>query len=289
MRTKKILVTGAGGSLGSEFRELATSSNRWGFEIIPLTHQELDITEPKQIENAFLDYQPHFLINCAGFLSRNDQSEFHPESADKTNHLGVKFLTEKCKTSKTKLIHFSTNFVFSGEGSRPYTELDTPTPISVYGKTKLLGEQAIQSILEEKEYLILRVGWLYGKFGKNFITDLLQLARQNSEIKVVTDQIGTPNPSRFIVEKTLDLLEIGEGLFHLSCRGSCSRFGLASFLFDHLQIQCRLIPAKTSEFPSLLKRPAYSVLETIHLDIKNKLNLPTWEEALLEYLAQFNS
>jgi dTDP-4-dehydrorhamnose reductase len=282
---KKILVTGAGGLLGSEFRALALNPPLPGISIIPKTRQELDITDPGAVGECFAQIGPHFVINCAGY-THVDQAELDTEGAEKVNVFGAQTLAEACEKSGAKLVHYSTHFVFDGEKSDPYVESDKAAPLNVYGKTKLKGEKRIQSLLPAKQHLILRVSWLYGRNGKNFIHSLWRLSKTAPEVRVVHDQVAAPNPGNILARKTLDLLERGSGLFHFSCSGSCSRYELITFLFRELNSPCKVIPVTSSEFPAPAKRPIYSVIGSERTDLAKIASLPHWREALRSYLRE---
>ena len=281
-RSKKILVTGAGGLLGSEFCSMALAENK-EFATFPKNHKELDITHLPQIEENLSRIKPDFLINC-GAYTQVDRAESEPELARKVNVLGPQKLAEACLRHQTKLIHYSTDFVFDGQKRSPYIESDPLAPLNIYGKTKLEGEQVIRSILPKDQHLILRISWPYGRNGKNFIHTLLELSKTRSEIKVVTDQVGVPNPANLLAQKTLCLMEETSGLFHLSCTGSCSRYELIRFLLERVRSACHMIPISSDQFTSLAKRPCYSVLGSEREEVIRKAAMPHWQEALMEYL-----
>src|SRR4030095_15327712 len=209
---KKILVTGAGGLLGSEFKALAPDAAVRGITIIPKARQELDITDSRQVAECVAMIQPHFIINCAAYTN-GDQAELEKEAAQKINTAGAQVLAEVCDKARANLIHYSTHFVFDGEKSDPYLESDTAAPLNVYGRTKLEGEKRIQSLLPTHQHLILRVSWVYGRNGNNFIHSLWKSSKGASEVRVVDDQVAAPNPAALLAKKTLDLLEVASGLF----------------------------------------------------------------------------
>ena len=173
----KVLVTGAGGLLGSEFRAIEEIAPPAGFKIITQTHRELDITSPESVENSLTQLKPDYLINCAAFTDV-DRAESEGTKAREVNVLGLKILAENCLKLGIKLIHFSTDFVFDGEKRSPYVESDSPRPLNLYGSTKWEGEKILRSILPEDQFLILRISWPYGKNGKNFIHQLWELSKR---------------------------------------------------------------------------------------------------------------
>jgi len=280
-----ILVTGGGGLLGSEFREISLKTGSGAKKIITLKHQELDITDPYQVDRAFGEIRPSYLINCAAYTNV-DKAEVEAEKAEKINVAGAKILAQACEKSRVKLIHFSTHFVFDGKKTTPYLESDPVEPLNVYGRTKLEGERIIQSLLPPDRHLILRVSWLYGKNGNNFIHSLWNASKDVSSVRVVDDQVAAPNPAPLLAKRTLDLLETGEGLFHFSCSGSCSRYELIRFLFSELKLSCKVIPISSGEFASLAKRPAFSAMGSERTELLKAADLPLWQDALRNYLAE---
>ncbi len=288
-RPKKILVTGAGGLLGSEFAELGQKNNYPEFEIIPKTHRELDITDWKQVETALSNMRPDYLINCAAYTDV-DGAEKERDLAQQVNVEGVRILAEYCKKNEIKLVHFSTDNIFNGQKPTPYIESDIPDPINFYGRTKFEGEKILRIILAESNYLILRITWPYGKKGRNFINkalhQLLNQPKSPTEWRVVTDQIGTPTPANWIAFQALKMLDNTSGIFNLSCRGFCSKYEFITFLSTTLKRPCRILPALSDQFPSPAKRPKNSALDSERKDLLDHLEIPSWQEALRQYISQ---
>jgi len=284
---KKILITGAGGLLGSEFQEISKKGHP-EFKIIPIKRDQLDITDLDQVSSVFSELNPDIVINCAGYTNV-DAAELERELAWRLNVEGPRLLAEVCRATATKLVHYSSNSVFDGEKMTPYLESDTPSPIGFYGNTKLEGERVIQSILSKTDSLILRITWPYGRNGNNFINNILKnldrYSAENVELRAVTDQIGTPNPAKLLASNTLALLEAEtSGTFHLSCLGSCSKFEFISCLLSYVDLECRVVAATTQDFPSPAKRPRNSSLASEREEIQKILKLPSWQDALREYL-----
>lgn len=281
---KKVLVTGAGGLLGSEFVRLSDKHQFPNFSILPFRHAELDITSPDQVEARLDEIRPDYLINCAAYTNV-DGAELEKELATRINLRGVEVLAKSCFKRNIKLIHYSTNSVFDGQKKSPYLESDPSNPIGAYGLSKLESEKKVVQILPPEQQLILRITWPYGENGKNFINNAIrQLSDSEVTLRAVTDQVGTPNPAPWLARQTLVLMEDVSGLFHLCCRGTCSKYELISFLISKMNSKSKVEPALTSDFPSPAKRPYNSSLETERKDILNKIKLPTWQEALLRYL-----
>jgi dTDP-4-dehydrorhamnose reductase len=287
--SRKILVTGAAGLLGSEFSSMARHPTPSELEIIPKTHRELDITDPQSVEECLTHVRPNYVINCAGYTDV-DGAETERERAESVNIHGVRRLAQACEARRIKLIHFSTNCIFDGEKPTPYLESDNFSPINFYGETKLKSEQAVKELMRISNYLILRITWPYGENGKNFINHAIGQIKKTPnttfELKVVTDQIGSPTPALLLARKTLEIFERATGTFHLSCTGSCSKYELISFLIDQLKSPCRLVPARSADFPSPARRPKNSSLGTERMDLFRLLKLPPWQKALSQYISR---
>jgi len=284
---KKILITGAGGLLGMEF---SAPGRERDFDIFSRPRADLDISSEDQISAAFKETNPDIVVNCAGYTNV-DAAEKQREAAWRANAEGPKLLARQCRLAGVKLVHYSSDSIFDGGKTAPYVESDKPGPLGFYGKTKLEGEQAIQSELPAKDFLILRINWPYGKNGNNFINtvlrDLSTLAKNNAEITAVDDQLGSPSPAALLARKTLQLLQQGvNGIFHLSCLGTCSKFDFLKYAMERSGFRAKLVPAKMSDFPSAASRPRNSALGTERLDISQKVPMPSWEEALQEYLEE---
>ena len=279
-----VLITGADGLLGSEFRSISASSVR-GRKILGKSHRELDITDLRQVRRNVEELRPNFIVNCAAYRDI-DKAESDRDSAYRVNVEGPRNLAEISRQAGVKLVHFSTHGVFDGEKAGPYLESDAVFPLNHYAATKLEGERVVASILPQAQCLVLRVAWPFGAKGNNFIHQILERAKRQPEIRVVADQIGVPNPARLLAAKTLELLDQADGLFHLSCLGSCSRFELMAFLVEALKLNCHLIPVTAAEFPTIAKRPRNMAIATERETIAKKLEMPHWREALSQYLAE---
>ncbi|MBL7685315.1 MAG: dTDP-4-dehydrorhamnose reductase [Deltaproteobacteria bacterium] len=279
MPTKpKILLTGSYGLLGSEFSTLS-DEGKTNYEFLCLGRQDLDITRIDTINTIFESFRPNYVMNCTAY-TQVDLAETQTDICYSINVKGVKNLAIACEKWKSKLIHYSTDFVFDGLKQSPYLESDTPHPLNLYAQSKWESEQAISKILEKNQYLILRISWPYGKNGKNFIHQMLELSKTRSSLKVVDDQIGVANPAYLLAEKSLELMLHTTGLLHLTCQGQSSRFELISFFLKSLNSNCEVVPCSSSEFPAAAKRPHYSAMASE----RKLIQMPTWEEALLKYI-----
>jgi len=275
----RILCTGVEGMLGSA---LAQAAALQGMDFHGMGHRDLDICEPEQLRALCERIKPHILINCAAY--RNiDKAEVDREAATLVNAEGPRRLAEISRELGLKLIHFSTHGVFDGTKIGAYLESDPAIPLNHYAATKLEGERAIAELLPSDQFLILRISWPYGSKANNFIAAILEAAKTKSEIRVVSDQIGNPTPVALIASKTLVLMKEGKGLFHLACRGACSRFDLMEILFKRRALACKLVPVEASAFPTVAPRPANMALATELNWMENIAPMPTWQEALEDF------
>ena len=276
-----ILVTGSAGQLGSELRTIA--SNFPDFNLLFTNRINLDITDHQAVKNFIKIYKINVIINCAAYTAVN-KAEKEPTLADAINHLAVANFAKLSKENNIKLIHISSDYVFDGNSQKPYTETDTPNPQSVYGQTKLDGELAIQKI-NPANSIIIRTSWLYSKFGNNFVKKILSLAKTRREISVVSDQIGTPTNAADLAHAILNILPRLENksveLFHYSNEGVCSWYDFALEIFKIRAIKTVVNAVKTSEFPTLVKRPNYSVLDKAKIKTFFDLAVPFWKDSLI--------
>ena len=223
----------------------------------------------------------HYCINCAAYTAV-DKAEDEPELAELINVLGVKNLAEICKTNDTKLIHISTDFVFDGNSKEPYKENDTTNPISVYGKTKLEGENVLKTILNE--HYIVRTSWVYSQFGNNFVKTMLRLCKTKSELGVVSDQIGSPTYAVDLAKvliKIITFANLKYGTYHFSGNAKISWYNFAVQVFKVRNINILVNPLKTTEYPTKAVRPIYSVLDNTKL-------LNSLHEEELDWKARLN-
>jgi dTDP-4-dehydrorhamnose reductase len=276
-----ILVTGANGQLGSELREIAP--NYQGYNFLFTDVDDLDITNHKAVKEFIECNEINIIINCAAYTAV-DKAESEPEIADKINHLAVKNFAKLSKHNSIKLIQISTDYVFDGSSDKPYTETDKPNPQTVYGKTKLDGELAIQQI-NPVNSIIIRTSWVYSKYSNNFMKTMLRLAETKNEISVVTDQIGSPTNAADLAKTILKIIpkiknETVE-LFHYSNLGFCSWFDFAKEIFRYSDLDVDLKSISSNDFLSIATRPSYSVLNCEK--IKNRFGV-----SILDWKTSFN-
>jgi dTDP-4-dehydrorhamnose reductase len=278
-----VVVTGANGQLGQSIQFIA--NNYPEIHFIFCDSATLDITNIDSCNLIFAKYKPDFCINAAAYTAV-DRAETEPEKAFDVNVLGAKNLAEVCKTYDTVLLHVSTDFVFDGKKTTPYTEQDTPHPTGVYGQTKREGEQAIEQTWEK--HYIVRTSWVYSQFGANFMKTMLRLANERASLSVVNDQIGTPTNA---VNLATCLAQIclthnpqptthNYGIYNYSNEGQCSWFEFAKAIFEKNNIKIQLHPIATSEYPTAANRPAYSVLDKSKIKKVFGIEVKNWEESL---------
>lgn len=283
----RILITGGSGQLG---REWVSYLNRKEVEFISLPSADLDVTDHADTNRVLNNLRPDLIINCAAY-TKVDQAEDEPEKAFRVNGEAVENLAKYCAKKKIKIVHFSTDYVFPGteEDMQKFPEgypEDHPTkPINVYGSSKLAGEKAI---LESGcDYLLIRVSWLCGNYGNNFVKTMLKLAEDRDELKVVNDQFGCPTFAKNVVENCWQLIEgKEEGVFHLTSKGKITWYDFASEIFKQAGVDINLQPVDSSAFPTKAKRPAFSLLSTKKIANISGVSLIDWEEGLKSMLAE---
>lgn len=286
----RILLIGKNGQVGWELnRTLMTLG-----EITAVDYPDIDLARPDTITRWLRDTKPDLIVNAAAYTAV-DQAEDEPELAMAVNGIAPGILAEEAKKINAVLVHYSTDYVFDGRKRTPYTEEDEPNPLNVYGKTKLAGERAIQQT--GCDHLILRTSWVYGLRGKNFLLTMLKLAQEKDEIRVVDDQIGTPNWSRWIAQATAHILcrnpeEVREksGLYHLSAQGETSWCGFAREIMKKSNLsRCKVTPITTAEYPSPAVRPAWSILECNKVKYQFGIYLCSWCECLEKVLMNIHA
>ncbi|MCL2889418.1 MAG: dTDP-4-dehydrorhamnose reductase [Eggerthellaceae bacterium] len=287
----KILICGANGQLGCELSRLLEQ----GFaEIGPIPEcykdaevsqtdiDDLDITDPAAVDSFVGAGGFDLLINAAA-MTNVDACETNEEAAYRINALGAQNLARAAAESGAKIVHISTDYVFSGDEAAPRVEGDRPDPQSAYGRTKLAGELLVQEA--NPRHFVIRTAWLYGYVGKNFVKTILKLAREQGFIKVVDDQRGNPTSANDLAYEILRIAATqGFGIYHCTNKGSCSWFDFAAAIVDIAAIDCKKIPCTTAEFPRPAKRPAFSSLRNKHLEDSIGDEMRPWQEALEAYL-----
>lgn len=277
-----ILVTGANGQLGHALRVRAALGSEHNY--IFTDAAELDITDRDAVFRAVADNGVEVIINCAAYTDVN-RAESDPETAELLNATAVRHLADAARENGATLIHISTDYVFGAEPyNTPCREDRTGTPTGVYGLTKLHGEKEIEK--SEAKALIFRTSWLYSEVGKNFVKTMLDLTATKPEVKVVFDQAGTPTYAQDLADAIFDIIETGkyegnEGIYHYSNEGVCSWYDFAKAIAAIAgNNDCDILPCHSDEFPSPVKRPAYSVLDKTKFKTTFGLTIPYWTDSL---------
>ncbi|MDD4431082.1 MAG: dTDP-4-dehydrorhamnose reductase [Bacteroidales bacterium] len=292
MIQKSVLVTGANGQLGSEIRLLANQYPQFAFTFTDI--QELDLQDSKSIMDCFSQLKPAYLINCAAYTAV-DKAENDIDLCYAINSAAVSHLALAAKQHNTTVLHVSTDYVFDGKQSRPYHESDPVCPVSVYGKSKLQGEQALNDICPTSS-VIVRTAWLYSAFGNNFVKTMIRLGREKSELRVVSDQWGSPTYAADLAEALIKIILSAEaghfspGIYHYSNEGSCSWYEFAQKIHQLAGItSCKIIPVSTAEYPTAAQRPSYSLLDKSKIRGDYGVAVPLWTESLEACLSNFNN
>ena len=280
----KVVLIGSNGQLGSDLLKVFQAA---GDTVVPLTHAQLDVCSEERIAVVLADAKPDVVVSTAAY-HRVDECEKRAALAFEVNGSGAMNLAQACNRSGAVLVHFSTDYVFGGYDKRtPYEETDRPAPVNVYGTSKVVGELLIPAYTDR--YFVLRVCGLYGIAGSsgkggNFVETMLKKALAGDAIRVVDDQILTPTYTVDLAEAVRKLLLTEKyGLYHLSSEGQCSWYDFTRHIFDSAGIQAQLSPVKSSDFPSPVKRPSYSVLSKAKFQGLG-LSIPSWKDALPRYL-----
>lgn len=286
---KKILVTGCNGQLGRAIRR-EYAQEQIDFVNTDVVESEgihaLDITDVDAVLALVREEKPDVIINCAAHTNV-DLCEQQWDSAYKINAIGPRNLSIAASQTGAKMIHVSTDYVFEGNGTRPYTEFDAPNPISAYGKTKLEGERFVQAFADR--YFILRTAWLYGD-GKNFVKTMLRLSENHDEVSVVCDQQGSPTSAAELA-KTIRYLESTDnyGIFHATCEGDTNWADFAEAVFKAAGKNTRVRHVTSEEYaamnPASARRPAYSILDNYMLRLTGDYRMADWRDALDEYMS----
>lgn len=279
---KNILVTGANGQLGSEIREISQSYPDYLFFFT--SKEELDVCEKKVVSAFIIKNNIDIIINCAAYTAV-DKAESEHELADRINHLAVKYLAETAKENQVSLIHISTDYVFNGEGFKPYPEDYPKKPVNMYGKTKLAGEDAIFNV-NPANSMVIRTSWVYSSFGNNFVKTMLRLGEERKELNVIADQVGAPTYARDLAEFILSTAVGNKSdkitVYHFSNEGVCSWYDFSKEIMILGNKKCKINPISTSQYPTSAKRPFYSLMDTTKLTQDFEYSIPYWKDSLKE-------
>ncbi|MBD9442138.1 dTDP-4-dehydrorhamnose reductase [Pseudomonas sp. PDM04] len=286
----RILISGQHGQVSTELQHHLKTLG----ELVVPGRGQFDLTDPQQLRQQVQRVRPDLIINAAAYTAV-DQAETEPQVAFAINAVAPGILAEEAAALGIPLIHYSTDYVFDGSKSSPYTEDDAPNPLGVYGQSKLAGEQAISAV--QGQHLILRTSWVYSAHGRNFLLTMQRLLQEKPELRVVADQIGAPTWAGTIARSTLALIERWQagqtgawGTYHLTAQGETSWFGFAQAIGEALRAQgkpcANLIPIPSSDYPTPATRPLNSRLDGRRLQREWGVSQPDWQTALHECLAE---
>lgn len=281
----KIWITGSKGQLGQSLQKLASNYDKFRFHFTDI--DECDITKEEEIKHILSNFQPDYIVNCSAYTNV-DKAEEEKEKADLINARAVENLGLLAAKYNSRVLHISTDYVFSGENHKPYKENEQPSPVSAYGASKLLGEENL--LLANEDATIIRTAWLYSEFGKNFAKTIIKLGKERELLKVVDDQIGSPTYATDLARAILQIIEAGiagnyiPGIYHFTNEGVCSWYDFALAILQHINLQCRIIPIESKDFPTPAKRPFYSVLSKYKIKQNYTINIPHWHASLIDML-----
>lgn len=278
---KTILVTGANGQLGNSIRLLADQHPQYQFLFTDV--DTLDITDAAAVKAAVQDNQVNYIINCAAYTAV-DKAEDNEELCRRLNSYAVGLLGKAAHEAGAKMIHVSTDYVFSGTSCLPYKETDDTRPVSTYGRTKLAGEEVLMEVCPDA--VIVRTAWLYSEFGSNFVKTVLRLGKEREELGFVFDQIGSPTYAGDLAAAILAIVASGErdafipGIYHYSNEGVCSWYDFTVKILEIAGINSRVHPIETKDYPTRAVRPPYSVLNKSKIKETYGIAIPHWESSL---------
>lgn len=277
-----IVVTGANGQLGRELVMLEQTE----FTLIGLSRHELDITNLAACRQAMNEYKPYAVIHCAAYTAV-DKAESEQDEAFRVNRDGTSNIALASHEIGAKLIYISTDYVFDGKGNTPYTETDVVNPNTVYGASKLAGEEVVQAI--HSHYFIVRTSWVYGQYGNNFVKTMLNLAKQRTSPQVVADQIGSPTYTYDLARFLLQLVETDHyGIYHASNADSCSWYHFATAIFAESGVDVQVKACTTEQFPRPAARPSYSIMAHRQMALNGFEPMRHWRDALRDFLSKLD-
>jgi dTDP-4-dehydrorhamnose reductase len=286
----KILVIGKNGQLGKSIHRLVVNT-RQADDFIFVDREGMDLSKNESITNYFNGKKFDIIINCAAYTAV-DKAEEEVELANQINHLAVRQLAQIAKKQRAKLIHISTDYVFDGESDKPYTETDAVNPVNVYGKTKLAGEKEVQKVMPTNA-IIIRTSWVYSEYGNNFVKTMLRLGKERNELNVVSDQIGSPTYAIDLASAILEIIKKKEfresdqatKIYHYSNEGEISWHEFTKEIFKIANIDCKVSPIITQQYPTPAKRPRNTLMNKEKIVRTFSMDTSSWKESLNTYMA----
>ncbi len=277
----RLLVTGVKGQLGYDVVE---ECKKRGIEAIGVDVEEMDITDAKKVETVIKESNVDAVVHCAAWTAV-DKAEDEVELCKRVNVDGTYNIAKVCKELDIKMMYFSTDYVFDGQGEQEWKEYDERHPLNVYGQTKYEGEKAVEDLLEK--YFIVRIAWVFGVNGNNFIKTMLRLGKERGAVSVVNDQIGSPTYTYDLAKLVVDMIQTDKyGIYHATNEGFCSWYEFACEIFKQAGLDVEVTPVDSSAFPVKAKRPNNSRMSKVELDKNGFKRLPTWQDALSRYLEE---
>lgn len=277
----KVLVTGVRGQLGYD---VVNELEKRGLEAIGVDIQEMDITDEASVNSVIGEAAPDAVIHCAAYTAV-DAAEDNVEICRKVNADGTQNIANMCKKLDIPMIYISTDYVFDGQGERPWLPDDERAPLNVYGQTKYEGELAVQNTLDK--YFIVRIAWVFGVNGKNFIKTMLNLGKTRDHLTVVNDQFGSPTYTYDLARLLVDMIQTDKyGIYHATNEGICTWYEFACEIFKQAGLNVSVAPVTADQYPAKAKRPSNSRMSKDKLEENGFEKLPTWQDALKRYLKE---
>lgn len=277
----RVLVTGVKGQLG---HDIVNELKKRGYEYTGVDIEEMDITDPVSVEKVITESNADTVIHCAAFTAV-DAAEDQADICRKVNAYGTENIAKVCGRLKQKMIYISTDYVFDGQGTRPWEPDDERHPLNVYGQTKYEGELAVQKYVEK--YFIVRIAWVFGVNGRNFIKTMLNLSKKTNRVTVVNDQVGSPTYTCDLARLLVDMAETERyGRYHATNEGICSWYEFACEIFRQAGLPMEVVPVTSEEYQAKAKRPSNSRMDKSKLVRNGFTPLPAWQDALSRYLKE---
>lgn len=279
----KVLVTGVNGQLGYD---VVKELKQRGHQAVGVDRKEMNLTSTEQIKECIENINPEAIIHCAAYTAV-DKAEDEEELCRRVNAIATKEIAEYAKVLDIPMIYISTDYVFDGSKDGEYDEEDIPNPINVYGKTKHEGEVYVQELLEK--YYIVRISWVFGENGNNFIDTMLRLSKDREQLNIINDQIGSPTYTKDLALLLVDMIENDKyGIYHATNEGYCTWYEFANEIFNVSNTSIEVNPIVTSEYPTKAKRPMNSKMNKDKLNINGFMKLRSWKDALKDYIETIN-